>query len=121
MFRAHVNTVTLHVCTQQPLTYDCINRLSPMDEKLSLELKYTYDAVGSEDTAPRVYNLGTTKLSGQLHAPAALSPRKGPPPRAGRFGYTGVPPYPRVIRSRAYRGYVKPWIITNAIYNVIFV
>jgi hypothetical protein len=34
---------------------------------------------------------------------------------------TGVLPYPRVIRSKAYRGYVEPRIITNAIYNVIFV
>jgi hypothetical protein len=34
--------------------------------------------------------------------------------------YTGVPPYPRVIRSKTYRGYVKPRIIPNAIYNVIF-
>jgi hypothetical protein len=34
---------------------------------------------------------------------------------------TGVPPYPRVIRSKTYRGYMKPWVIPNAIYNVIFV
>jgi hypothetical protein len=34
---------------------------------------------------------------------------------------TGVPPYPRVIRSKTYRGYVKPRIVPNAIYNVIFV
>jgi len=32
---------------------------------------------------------------------------------------TGGPPYPRVIRSKIYRGYVKPWIIRNTIYNVI--
>jgi hypothetical protein len=34
---------------------------------------------------------------------------------------TGVPPYPRVILSKTHRGYVKPRIIPNAIYNVIFV
>jgi hypothetical protein len=34
--------------------------------------------------------------------------------------YTVVPPYPRVIRSETYRGYVKPQVIPNAIYNVIF-
>jgi len=28
--------------------------------------------------------------------------------------------YPRVIRSKTYRGYVKPRIKPNAIYNVIF-
>jgi hypothetical protein len=28
-------------------------------------------------------------------------------------------PYPRVIRSKTYRGYVKPRIILNAIYNMI--
>jgi hypothetical protein len=32
-----------------------------------------------------------------------------------------VPPYPQVIRSKTYRGYVKPRIIPNAIYNVKFV
>jgi hypothetical protein len=32
-----------------------------------------------------------------------------------------VPPYPRVILSKTYHGYVKPQIIPNAIYNVIFV
>jgi hypothetical protein len=32
-----------------------------------------------------------------------------------------VPPYPRVIRFKTYRGYVKLRIIPNAIYNVIFV
>jgi hypothetical protein len=26
----------------------------------------------SEDTAPRIPNLGTTEVSGQLHAPAAF-------------------------------------------------
>jgi hypothetical protein len=35
--------------------------------------------------------------------------------------YTGVPPYPRVIRSKTYRDYKKPRITPNAIYNVIFV
>jgi len=30
--------------------------------------------------------------------------------------YTGRPPYPRVIRSKTYRGYRKPRIIRNAIY-----
>jgi hypothetical protein len=35
--------------------------------------------------------------------------------------YTGLPPYLRVIRSKTYRGYVKPWIIPKAIYSVIFV
>jgi hypothetical protein len=34
---------------------------------------------------------------------------------------TGVPLYPWVIRSKAYRGYVEPRVIPNAIYNVIFV
>jgi len=29
-------------------------------------------------------------------------------------------PFPRVIRSKTYRGYVKPRITPNAIYNVIF-
>jgi hypothetical protein len=32
---------------------------------------------------------------------------------------TGEPPYPRVIRSKTYRGYVKPRIIPNAICKVI--
>jgi hypothetical protein len=35
--------------------------------------------------------------------------------------YTGVPPYLQVIRSKTYRGNVKPRIIPNAIYNVTFV
>jgi hypothetical protein len=35
--------------------------------------------------------------------------------------YTGVPPYPQVVRSVNYRSYVKPRIIPNAKYNVIFV
>jgi hypothetical protein len=34
---------------------------------------------------------------------------------------TVVPPYPQVIRSKTYRSYIKPQIIPNAIYNVIFV
>jgi hypothetical protein len=33
---------------------------------------------------------------------------------------TVVPPHPRIIRSKTYRGYVKPRIISNAIYNTIF-
>ena len=37
------------------------------------------------------------------------------------FDNTGGPPYPRVIRSKTYRSYVKPQIIPNAIQNVIFV
>jgi hypothetical protein len=37
------------------------------------------------------------------------------------FQNTVVPPYPRVIRFKTYRGYVKQRIIPNAIYNVIFV
>jgi hypothetical protein len=37
------------------------------------------------------------------------------------FEYTRVPPYPGEICSKTYRGYVKPRIIPNAIYNVIFV
>jgi hypothetical protein len=37
------------------------------------------------------------------------------------YVYTVVPPYRRVILSKTYRGYVKPQIIPNAIYNVIFV
>jgi len=32
---------------------------------------------------------------------------------------TGGPTYLQVIRSKTYRGYVKLWIIPNAIYNVI--
>ena len=32
---------------------------------------------------------------------------------------TGGPTYLRVIHSKTYRGYVKPRIILNAIYNVI--
>ena len=32
--------------------------------------------------------------------------------------YTDRPPYPRVIRSKAYHGYVKVRIITDATYNV---
>ena len=32
---------------------------------------------------------------------------------------TGGPPYPRVIRSKTYRGYVKPRIVPNAICNLI--
>jgi hypothetical protein len=31
------------------------------------------------------------------------------------------PRYPRAIRSKTYRGYMKPRINPNAIYNVIFV
>jgi hypothetical protein len=34
---------------------------------------------------------------------------------------TSVPPYPQVIRSKTYHGYVKPWIMLNTIYNMIFV
>jgi hypothetical protein len=34
---------------------------------------------------------------------------------------TVVPPYSRLIRSKTYRCYVKPRIMPNAIYNVIFV
>ena len=30
---------------------------------------------------------------------------------------TGGHLYPQVIRSKAYRGYVKPWIILNTIYK----
>jgi len=33
----------------------------------------------------------------------------------------GGPPYPRVIRSKTYRVYMKPRIIPNAVYDVIFV
>ena len=33
--------------------------------------------------------------------------------------YTGGRPYPRAIRSKTYRGYVKPRIIPNATYNAI--
>jgi hypothetical protein len=32
---------------------------------------------------------------------------------------TVLPPYPQVIRSKTYCAYVVPWIILNAIYNVI--
>jgi hypothetical protein len=34
---------------------------------------------------------------------------------------TVVSLYPPVIRSKTYRGYVKPGIILNAIYNAIYV
>jgi hypothetical protein len=34
---------------------------------------------------------------------------------------TVVPPYLRVIRSKTYRGHVKPQIIPNATYNEISV
>jgi hypothetical protein len=37
------------------------------------------------------------------------------------FSNTDVPPYPQVIRSNTYSDYVKPQIIPNTIYNVIFV
>jgi hypothetical protein len=37
------------------------------------------------------------------------------------FARIVVPPYPLVIRSKANRGYVKPRIRPNAVYNVIFV
>jgi hypothetical protein len=37
-----------------------------------------------------------------------------------QHGSTAVPSYPWVICSKTYRGYVKPWIMPNAIYNVIF-
>jgi hypothetical protein len=44
--------------------------------------------------------------------------------RSVKYGYqkircTVVPPYPRVIRSKTHRGYVKLRIIQNAIHNVI--
>jgi hypothetical protein len=32
-----------------------------------------------------------------------------------------VPSYPQVIHSKTCRGYVKPHIIKNAIYNMMFV
>ena len=32
---------------------------------------------------------------------------------------TGRLPYPQITRSKTYRGYVKPRIIPNAVYNVI--
>jgi len=35
------------------------------------------------------------------------------------MAYTGGLLYPRVIRFKTYRGYGKPRIILNAIYNVI--
>jgi hypothetical protein len=34
---------------------------------------------------------------------------------------TVLPQYPRVMRSKTYRGYVKPRIVPNAMYNVMFV
>jgi len=33
--------------------------------------------------------------------------------------HTGGPPYPRIIRLKTYRGYAKPRIIPNALYNEI--
>jgi hypothetical protein len=44
-----------------------------------------------------------------------------PPPSTTLFVNTVVPPYPRVIRYKSYRGYVKPRTIPNATHNVIFV
>jgi hypothetical protein len=41
--------------------------------------------------------------------------------RLSDYTNADVPPYQRVIRSKTYHGYVKPQIIPNAIYNVIFV
>jgi hypothetical protein len=38
----------------------------------------------------------------------------------GKNRSTGMSLYPQVIHSKTYRGYVKPWIITNAIHNMIF-
>jgi len=32
---------------------------------------------------------------------------------------TGGPPYLRVVHSKTYCGYMKPWIIPNATRNVI--
>jgi hypothetical protein len=37
------------------------------------------------------------------------------------FSYRVVPLYPRVIRSKTYRGHVTPRIIPNAVHNVTFV
>jgi hypothetical protein len=34
---------------------------------------------------------------------------------------TVVPPYPRVMHSKTYHGYVKLQLILNAIYNMILV
>jgi hypothetical protein len=34
--------------------------------------------------------------------------------------YTVVSLYALIIVSKTYRGYVKPWIMLNAIYNMIF-
>ena len=59
---------------ESPLTYDCINRRSPRGKKMPFRLQY--HVVGSEGTAPRVYNLDTTELSSHFHAPARLSPGK---------------------------------------------
>jgi hypothetical protein len=42
-------------------------------------------------------------------------------PEMSGFECTGVLPYPWVIRPKTYRGYVRPRIIPNAIYNVILV
>jgi hypothetical protein len=38
-----------------------------------------------------------------------------------KYTNTVVPPYSRVICSKTYHSYVKPRIIPNAIYDVIFV
>jgi hypothetical protein len=37
------------------------------------------------------------------------------------FWYTVVPPYPRVIRSKTYRGCPKPRIVANPIYKSFFI
>jgi hypothetical protein len=37
------------------------------------------------------------------------------------FKSTVVPPYPWVICSKTYHGYMKPQIIPNTTYNMVFV
>jgi hypothetical protein len=56
-------------------------------------------------------------LSGAQTASYSIGPRGS---EVAQELYTVVPPYLRVIRSKTYCGYVKPWIIPNAIYNMIF-
>ena len=57
--------------------------------------------------------LFSTKLSSFFFISSAILEKKN------IYIYTGGSPYPRVIRSKTYCGYVKPRIIPNTIYNAI--
>jgi hypothetical protein len=58
------------------------------------------------------------KVCDELQTNAVHHPRRAKTPLNVS---TVVLPCPRVIRSKTYRGYVKPRIIQNVTYNVIFV